>query len=301
MFNYILASLVLYLLGFGRLNPIIVYIGIGVIFLDYLIQRKKGHHHNLMIMESISNSSPVKFVNPISKLIVTLLIICIVVGAKSNIISVVVLLSSIFHFLFINKLGLDLYRDFMSGAFLFILISILGIIITISRNALGFFDIQIMSFFISITKNSQEKGIELFLLVLASVSVLINFAAGTPLGDVIYALKKLKTPWVLIEIMYLIYRYVFILYYVFNLLQNGANSRLGFSNIRNTYRTSMMLASRLFNKSFYMARDSYNAMESRLYNGRLRFLENIKEEKKASGYYAFVLLILALFVWEKIL
>ena len=301
MLNYILASLVLYLLGLGRLNPIIVYIGIGVIFLDYLIHRKKEHHHNLIIMESISNNSPAKFVNPISKLIVTLLVISIIVGAKSNIISVVVLLFSLFHFLFINKLDLDLYREFMSGAFLFILISILGIIITISRNALGFFDIQVMSFFISITKTSQEKGIELFLLALASVSVLINFAAATPLGDVIYALKKLKTPWVLIEIMYLIYRYVFILYYVFNLLQNGANSRLGFSNIKNTYRTSMMLASRLFNKSFYMARDSYNAMESRLYNGRLRFLENIKEEKKALGYYAFVLLILAIFVWEKIL
>ena len=104
MLNYILASLVLYLLGLGRLNPIIVYIGIGVIFLDYLIHRKKEHHHNLIIMESISNNSPAKFVNPISKLIVTLLVISIIVGAKSNIISVVVLLFSLFHFLFINKL-----------------------------------------------------------------------------------------------------------------------------------------------------------------------------------------------------
>lgn len=301
MFSYILTSLIFYLLGYGRLNLIIIYIGIGVILLDYFFHKKNEHHHNLVIMESVSNNSPVKQINPISKLIVTLGLITIVVGAKSNIISIIVLLASIFHFIFINKLDLDFYRDFMKGPFLFILISILGIIITISRNGLGLLNIKFINFYISVTEISQEKGIQLFFLALASVSVLINFAASTPLGDVIYALKTLKTPWVLIEIMYLIYRYIFILYYVFSLLQIGANSRLGFSNLKNTYKTSMMLASRLFNKSFYMARDSYNAMESRLYNGRLEFLKNREKKEKVTPYYAFILGILIIFFLEKML
>lgn len=301
MFIYILASLVLYLLGYGRLNPLMTYIGIGIILILYFLNKGKDHNHNLLIMESISNKSPQRGINPVTKLLAVITMILIVVGFRSVVISLIVFIASIFHFVVINKISFDYYKEFMHAPLIFILISILGIIITISKNALGYMDISVFGFFISITRNSQEKGIQLLLMGLSSVSVLINFAASTPLGDVIYALKKLKTPWIVIELMYLLYRYIFTLFHVLNLLQISASSRLGFYGIKKTYKTSMVLASRLFNKSFIMARNSYDAMESRMYSGRLRFIEKEKSSSQGIMYFAFIIFLIFIIVWEKII
>ncbi len=301
MFTIILASLVLYLLGLGRLNPFITYIGIAGIIGFFLFFDNEQHHNNLLIMETISNNSPQKGINPILKLFITLFTIVIIVGANSPLISFVALIASIYHFTIINKTSYKHYLDFIHGPLIFIMLSILGIIISITKTELGYIDIPIFSYFISITRTSQEKGIKLFLVSLSSVSVLINFAATTPMGDVIYALKKLKTPWVLIELMYLLYRYVFSLFYVFNSLQISARARHGFSGVRNSYKTSMMLATRLFNKSFYMARNSYNAMESRMYQGQLRFLEDNESSKDGLMYLVFLFTLVLIFILEKVL
>lgn len=301
MFVSILASLVLYLLGLGRSNPFITFIGITGVIVLFLFLDRGDHHNNLLIMETISNRSPKKHTNPVMKLILALCIIIIVVGANSLVISLVTLIASIYHFIIINKTSYKYYLDFIHGPLIFIFLSILGIIISITKSPLGYIDIPIFSYFISITRTSQEKGIKLFLVSLSSVSVLINFAATTPMGDVIYALKKLKTPWVLIELMYLLYRYVFSLFYVFNSLQISARARHGFLGIKTSYKTSMMLATRLFNKSFYMARNSYNAMESRMYEGQLRFLEDNESSKDGLMYLVFLFTLVLIFILEKVL
>ena len=301
MFVSILASLVLYLLGLGRSNPFITFIGITGVIVLFLFLDRGDHHNNLLIMETISNNSPQKRINPILKLFITLFTIVIIVGANSPLISFVALIASIYHFTIINKTSYKHYLDFIHGPLIFIFLSILGIIISITKSPLGYIDIPVFNFFISITISSQEKGVKLLLVSLSSISVLINFAATTPLGDIIYALKKLKLPWVLIELMYLLYRYIFSLFYVFNSLQISAKTRHGFSKIKTSYRTSMMLATRLFNKSFYMARNSYNAMESRMYNGQLRFLEDNKSFKDGILYYIFLLTLILIFILEKVL
>lgn len=301
MFLAILASLVLYLLGLGRLNPFVIFIVIaGIASISFILDT--GHNHNnLLIMEIISNRSPKKGINPILKLVITLLTIVIIVGGNSKLVSSVALIASIYHFTIINRTSYRYYLDFIHGPLIFILLSIFGIIISITKNSLGYIDIPLFGFFISITRSSQEKGIELLLISLSSVSVLINFAATTPLGDVIYALKKMKLPWALIELMYFLYRYVFSLFYVLNSLQISAKTRQGFLSIKNSYKTSMLLATRLFNKSFYMARNSYNAMESRMYQGQLRFLEDNKTSKEGTLYIIFVLTLILILILEKVL
>lgn len=301
MFIYILVSLILYLLGYGRLNELTIYFVFGILLIDYLKHKKKAHHHNLVLMESISNSSPQKYINPLFKLGITLFFIVFLVVIKSNIVSGVVLIASIYHFVFINKSKFKIYRKFIYTPMLFILMSILGIIISFTKEPLGLLNIPILNVYITITRSSQERGLNLLFLSLSCISILINYSGSTPLGDVIQGLKMIKAPKVLIELMYLVYRYIFLLYYIFNLLEISGTSRLGFQGIKNKYKTSMLIGTSLFNKTFTMARDSYIAMESRLYNGDLKFIKKTNKYKNPIGYVVFTFFIIGLRIIERLL
>ena len=87
--------------------------------IDYLKHKKKAHHHNLVLMESISNSSPQKYINPLFKLGITLFFIVFLVVIKSNIVSGVVLIASIYHFVFIKT---QIYSKVLSYSVFIVLI-----------------------------------------------------------------------------------------------------------------------------------------------------------------------------------
>lgn len=300
MIRSILFSLVLFLLGQGRIsNTLLICLCLVPIVLSVVF--KKDHHHSsLQIIENLSNHSALGRIHPGPKLIFAVSLIIFLVALKSMAISAIVLLCSIGFFLKFGRPSLHSYLDLMTGPLIFILMSTIGIILSVAKNPTSPTALKIFNLYFSISPESQIQAIRLSLVSLASVSSLINLAITTPIGDVIYFMRKIKCPKVFIEITYLIYRYIFTLSKLLASMQNSANSRLGFVSYKRSLETAKMIANRLFNKSMRMALNSYSAMESRLYDGDINFLERTYARSifsyLAGGFFAFLILIYLLVI-----
>lgn len=124
-----------------------------------------------------------------------------------------------------------------------------------------------------ITYESLEMAGFIFLRSMALVSCLYFISLTTPILDLIAILKKMKVPSVFIDLMLLIYRYLFVLTSTANNIYISQDSRLGYSSLRRSINSLGRLISGLFIKSCSDAQKLYLALSSRGYDGDLNVLE----------------------------
>jgi cobalt/nickel transport system permease protein len=119
----------------------------------------------------------------------------------------------------------------------------------------------------------------------------------TPLYELIGILKRCKVPEIVIELMYLIYRFIFILLETYHNMRTASDTRLGYVNLKRSYYTFFGVCSNLLVIAFEKASKSFDAMEARCYDGKLIFLEKEKlittKQFRYVGIY-FVLIIVCL-------
>lgn len=101
----------------------------------------------------------------------------------------------------------------------------------------------------------------------------MNFLAlTTPLVDIVELLRRLRVPVVLIDLMSVMYRFVFVLLESMQRMHTAQQSRLGYATRRAAMRSSGLLASRLFVDAYQRSARMQTALESRGYIGDLRVL-----------------------------
>lgn len=144
-----------------------------------------------------------------------------------------------------------------------------------------------------VTKESMQHGVSLFFKAYSVVSCMCFISLTTTVPEFIEVLKGLKVPEVVIELMYLIYRYLFVLLERLNHMNTAADSRLGYQGIRGSFYTFAHLSGNLLVASFRQSSRCFDAMESRGYQGRLEFLTE-KKQCRFSHVLAGVLYLLCL-------
>lgn len=101
----------------------------------------------------------------------------------------------------------------------------------------------------------------------------MNFLAlSTPLVDLVELLRRLCVPTGLIDLMSVMYRFVFVLLESMQRMYTAQQSRLGYATRRAAMRSSGLLASRLFVAAYQRSKRMQTALESRGYTGDLRVL-----------------------------
>ncbi|MCR3922639.1 MAG: cobalt ECF transporter T component CbiQ, partial [Firmicutes bacterium] len=126
---------------------------------------------------------------------------------------------------------------------------------------------------LGVTTSSLATAANLGVKALASVSCLYFLSLTTPMVDLIAVLRKLKFPTLLLELMSLIYRFIFVLMETAEMIFTSQASRLGYKNTKTGYRSLGQLISNLSIRSYKRANDLYTALEARGYTGELRVLE----------------------------
>jgi cobalt/nickel transport system permease protein len=134
------------------------------------------------------------------------------------------------------------------------------------------FCMPLFSGYLMVTRASQLQAMHLICNAAASVSLLYLFGMTTPMPQIITALQKLHLPQVMIELMFLIYRYLFLLFETLSQMQKAAASRLGYRTATASWRSAKRIAASLMLQSFAKANASFDAMEARCYQGTLCFL-----------------------------
>lgn len=157
------------------------------------------------------------------------------------------------------------------------------------------FAIPVFQKYLGISKSGLTSAAGLVCKGLAASSCLFFLALTTPLIDLLAAFKRLKFPKLLMELMGLIYHFIFLLIDMSITIFNAQSSRLGYSCIASGYRSLGALAASLFVKAYKRADEVYTALEARCYQGDLNVLQE-PYEKHRSWYFATIIINIFLIV-----
>lgn len=182
-----------------------------------------------------------------------------------------------------------------------ILIMILGsgmISIMGDKNDPALWDGSILWFDIHMTVQSFNKAWLIFFRAIAGVTLMLSFASSTPIPHLAQALRTVKCPKEITELIVLIYRYAFLLLERFMVMLNAAQCRLGYNGALNAMRSYGGAMAGTFIFSLELAEKSEAALACRNYQG---YFPVYRPPKNMSLKWAFVIIIPAvlLFIFGK--
>lgn len=112
---------------------------------------------------------------------------------------------------------------------------------------------------------------------LGAFSALYFLILSTPMHELIDVFRRLHFPNIIINLMYLMYRCIFILLAMHHTMKISAESRMGFINYRTSLHTTGQIYANLLHRSYQTASEMFDAMESRCFRGEIRFLNRRKK------------------------
>lgn len=177
------------------------------------------------------------------------------------------------------KGGLPLHEYFsvLMIPMVFILMGTFTIGIDFSSQPIGQYNLNLGFCYVFTSAAKLREMIFLILKVFGAISAMEMMTLSMPSYEVIGVLRKAHVPKLIVELMNLIYRYIFILLDVYSKMKNSADSRQGYCDFKTACYTFGGVASNMLVISLKKANAYYNAMEARSYDGDLLFLE---EDKK---------------------
>jgi cobalt/nickel transport system permease protein len=125
---------------------------------------------------------------------------------------------------------------------------------------------------ISSSHERVRLAITLVARALGCASAMNFLSITTPLVDLIDAGRRLRAPSVLIDLMTIIYRYIFVLFESLGRMRTAQEGRLGYCNFRRGMSSAALLATRLFIETYQRSQRLQIALESRGYVNELRVL-----------------------------
>ncbi len=200
-----------------------------------------------------------------------------VIAANSLSVSLITLSYMIFVSLFLANIDARDYYHLMLIPAAFILLGGVTILVQFGQETDTLFDIKFLWTRLYITKASFDLALSTVLKAFAAVSALYVMTLSTPMGEIISVFRKIRVPEIILELMYLIYRYIFILSEIKQQQKDASASRLGYCDLRTSFRTFSSEIATLLVLSIKKADLYYDAMEARGYEGSLRFWEEKRE------------------------
>lgn len=166
-----------------------------------------------------------------------------------------------------------LYLKLMLVPASFLVAGVLTVAVTFTGGTQEFlWSVNLGAYRAGITPGGLETAGELFLRSLGAVSCLYFLALTTPITETVGVLRSLRLPALVIELMVLVYRFIFILLETAGRIYTAQTARLGYHNLRSGYVSLSSLVMSLFVKSYRQSQAVYDAMLARCYDGRLNFV-----------------------------
>lgn len=123
-----------------------------------------------------------------------------------------------------------------------------------------------------ITQEYLYQGLLVMSKAMGSISSMYFLSMNTPMTDLTMGLERMRVPKLLVELMELIYRFIFILSEEAKSIRIAQESRLGYYGVKGSMRALGELASTLFHRALKRGERVYVALESRGYTGTLTTL-----------------------------
>jgi cobalt/nickel transport system permease protein len=290
-----------------RIITILLFITAVAMFAHGLWKGRKNHRHfhfghshsgSTLDIDAFAYNSKMREWNAGYKVLLAMasLILCI---AFNNIyVSIATILMMGYLVVVVGGLEFDHYISMMTIPIVFMIVGAITIAIGYSLSPIGQYRIHVFNlFYIHWSKESVKQAAVLILKALGAVSALYMMTLTTPLTELVSVLRKIHMPKLLIELMNMIYRYIFIMLETYARLRNSAESRLGYCDFKTSLYSFGHIASNLFVVTLKKGNAYYNALEARCYDGELNFLEDVKPVKTWQIVFAIVFLSILCLIW----
>ena len=139
--------------------------------------------------------------------------------------------------------------------------------------------------FVCVTERGLSLAVTLGLKALGAVSAVFMMTLSTPMGEILAVLRRLHIPALMIELMHLIYRYIFLLFDISERQREAAYARLGYRDFKTSLRTFGSTLANLLLLSMKRSELYYDALEARGYDGGCRFWEERKRLTAGQLWY----------------
>ena len=253
----------------------------------------------MFIIDKLAYSSKLRYKNPAVKgaFAVGSLLIC--VGARSFVISFITLAVMGGLTVLSGKISVIRYLKLMLIPFGFLALSTIAIVVNYSDRPMDLFSIPVGSCYLAVSYHSLTEGVLLVAVALASVSCLYFLTLSTAMIDLLALLRMLHCPRIMIELMMLIYRYIFVVLDMAGAIATAQRCRLGNKDFMTELRSTGQLLAVLLIRSLKKSSLLYDAMESRCYDGEIRVLSEYRpaEKRDAAAVTCFLTAMLAIAIF----
>lgn len=236
---------------------------------------KTGHRHDTggSSIDFYACHSKIRHWNPGFKAGFSMILLLFCLFADHPAVSCIIILTAALITTGLGGLSLHHYVSVLTIPVTFILLGSAAVAIDVSRQPLGDFNLYLFFGYLYLTYESLWKTLFLILKVFGAVSAMFIMTLSTPSYELFSVLRKIHCPILIVELMHMIYRYIFILFEVQRNMRISAESRLGFCDFKTSCYSFGQIASNLFIVALKKAGACYDAMEARCYDGTFAFLE----------------------------
>ena len=244
----------------------------------------------MIFVDTLAYSSPLRQKSPAVKaaLAVGMLLIC--VSARSIVLSACVLLVMAALTIGAGKIPARTFGGFLLLPLGFLLLGTLAVVCYTATEPGGLFSVPVGSIYLVVDSASLWYGARLASVALASVSCLYFLSLTTPMTDLIVLLRTLHCPSLLLELMFLMYRFLFVLLDLTFAIRTAQHCRLGNRDKKTALKSTGALLAVLLERSFARSSQLYDAMESRCYDGEIRVLNRLPPAQRRDVLFTAILL-----------
>lgn len=225
----------------------------------------------MISFDKLAYTSAIRMKNPNEKMCFSILFLLLCIFSNHILMWILVWISMGIMTVVVAKIPFPIYFKLLLLPLTFAILGVLGVFFAQWNSQLGFHSIPLIYYW------------SLVLKTLSSTSCLYFLILTTPMVDVIYSLHCMKLPKLFLEMMMLMYRYIFLLLEVTTTIYISQDSRLGYSTYKKSFYSLGKLVSALFLTSYQKSMECYSSMEARAYQGEIRIL-HLQYQKNFKNY-----------------
>lgn len=240
------------------------------------------------LIDRIAYASPLRSIDPAQKAGFTVLVIALCLTLNRPWVGVAAALSVWILSVGLGQVSAGVMRRVVLAEGIFLAASVAGVAVSVR------FD----PFFIGMTPHGLDSALLLFSRSLGCVLAMNFLALTTPMIDLVDLGHRLRLSPLLLDLMTLIYRFIFTLLESVERIHTAQEARLGYSGFWRSMSSAASLAALLFVDAYRRSARVQVAIEGRGYDGNLRVLRNGYRWNMGLLFWMGAILALMIFAWS---
>ena len=222
----------------------------------------------MLIIDKYAYTNALRDFNPMAKFYFAIGFLGISLINKNTYIFLSIIALMSFVTTYFAKINVKYYISMLLIPVSFLLLSIVAVLFSIGSDKSSFlYCTKVFNLYLGVTEFSIDNATLLFLRAMSSLTCAYFIALTIPINQLIIVFKTIKLPNVFIEMVILVYRFIFIFLEESKEIYVAQEMRFGYVNITNSYKSLSVLISILFIRVMSRYKDMTISLESKLYNG----------------------------------